>query len=39
MVGGMLSAPLLSMLVVPVIYRLMRKPRLSVAVKTDRSIH
>ncbi|MBU4323455.1 MAG: efflux RND transporter permease subunit, partial [Gammaproteobacteria bacterium] len=27
MVGGMLSAPLLSMLVVPVIYRLMRKPR------------
>ncbi|MDZ4295086.1 MAG: efflux RND transporter permease subunit, partial [Hydrogenophaga sp.] len=39
MVGGMLSAPLLSMLVVPVIYRLMRKPRLSVAVKTDRSIN
>jgi predicted membrane-bound spermidine synthase len=27
MVGGMLSAPLLSMLVVPVIYRLMRKPK------------
>jgi copper/silver efflux system protein len=26
MVGGMLSAPLLSMLVVPVIYRLMRRP-------------
>jgi Cu(I)/Ag(I) efflux system membrane protein CusA/SilA len=26
MVGGMLSAPLLSMLVVPVVYRLMRRP-------------
>ncbi|UCU96103.1 efflux RND transporter permease subunit [Hydrogenophaga taeniospiralis] len=39
MVGGMLSAPLLSMLVVPVIYRLMRKPRGAVAEKSDRSIH
>ncbi|MBU4520067.1 MAG: efflux RND transporter permease subunit, partial [Gammaproteobacteria bacterium] len=39
MVGGMLSAPLLSMLVVPVIYRLMRKPKGAVAAKTDRSIH
>jgi Cu(I)/Ag(I) efflux system membrane protein CusA/SilA len=39
MVGGMLSAPLLSMLVVPVVYRLMRKPRGAVAAKTDRSIH
>ena len=27
MVGGMLSAPLLSMLVVPVVYRLMRRPK------------
>jgi Cu(I)/Ag(I) efflux system membrane protein CusA/SilA len=39
MVGGMLSAPLLSMLVVPVVYRLMRKPREAVAAKTDRSTH
>ncbi|WP_306524569.1 efflux RND transporter permease subunit [Dokdonella sp.] len=27
MLGGMLSAPLLSMLVIPVVYRLMRRPR------------
>ncbi|WP_300652426.1 efflux RND transporter permease subunit, partial [Hydrogenophaga sp.] len=27
MVGGMISAPLLSLLVVPVVYRLMRRPR------------
>ena len=27
MVGGMLSAPLLSMLVIPAAYRLMRRPR------------
>jgi Cu(I)/Ag(I) efflux system membrane protein CusA/SilA len=29
MVGGMISAPLLSLLVVPVVYRLMRRPRLN----------
>ena len=32
MVGGMISAPLLSMLVVPVVYRLMRKPKLSLRI-------
>jgi Cu(I)/Ag(I) efflux system membrane protein CusA/SilA len=27
MIGGMISAPLLSLLVVPVVYRLMRRPQ------------
>jgi Cu(I)/Ag(I) efflux system membrane protein CusA/SilA len=31
MVGGMISAPLLSLLVVPVAYRLMRRPRRAAA--------
>jgi Cu(I)/Ag(I) efflux system membrane protein CusA/SilA len=30
MVGGMITAPLLSMLVIPAAYLLMRRPRLSV---------
>jgi Cu(I)/Ag(I) efflux system membrane protein CusA/SilA len=33
MVGGMLSAPLLSMLVVPAAYRLMRRRVLAVATR------
>jgi Cu(I)/Ag(I) efflux system membrane protein CusA/SilA len=35
MVGGMITAPLLSMFVVPVAYLLLRRPRAAAAVRLD----